>query len=256
MNQGTDFDTYAENYDSLLAKGLLITGEDKNYYARGRLVWLARRLRMLHEIPRVVMDFGCGTGTGVPFILEHLGPTRLVGVDISVRSLEIARRDYGCERVEFTLLRQDAADGQIDLVFSNGVFHHIPPNKRDPVVRHVYRALRPGGLFALWENNPWNPGTRYIMRRCPLDKDAKMLAPHETKHLLRSHGFEILSTDFLFIFPRVLRQLRRMEPILAKLPVGGQYQVLVRKPDERHSNTGDTNIVSAGTISDQGTSQS
>jgi len=21
-------------------------------------------------------------------------------------------------------------------------------------------ALRPGGLFALWENNAWNPGTR------------------------------------------------------------------------------------------------
>ena len=27
--------------------------------------------------------------------------------------------------------------------------------------RRFVRALRPGGLFALWENNPWNPGTRW-----------------------------------------------------------------------------------------------
>jgi hypothetical protein len=24
-------------------------------------------------------------------------------------------------------------------------------------VDYVYRSLRPGGLFAFWENNPWNP---------------------------------------------------------------------------------------------------
>lgn len=98
------------------------------------------------------------------------------------------------------------------------------------MVNYIYRSLRQGGLFALWENNPWNPGTRYIMSRCPLDKDAITLAPPEVRHLLRTEGFEVLKTDFLFIFPRALRRLRWIEPLLARFPIGGQYQVLARRP--------------------------
>jgi hypothetical protein len=28
--------------------------------------------------------------------------------------------------------------------------------------------MRPGGVVALWENNPWNPATRYVMGRIRL----------------------------------------------------------------------------------------
>ena len=40
-------------------------------------------------------------------------------------------------------------------------------------------ALRPGGLFAFWENNPWNPGTRLVMSRIPFDRDAITLSALE-----------------------------------------------------------------------------
>jgi hypothetical protein len=87
----------------------------------------------------------------------------------------------------------------------------------------------PGGVFALWENNPWNPGTRYIMSRVPFDKDAITMTPPETRRLLRATGFEIVRTDFLFVFPHLLRVLRPLERLLARLPLGGQYLVLARK---------------------------
>ena len=58
---------------------------------------------------------------------------------------------------------------QIDLVFCNGVFHHILPQGRGAVLDYVKSCLKPGGLFALWENNPWNPGTRYVMNRVSFD---------------------------------------------------------------------------------------
>ncbi len=228
--RGTDFDTCAENYDSLLAVGLSITGEDKNYYARGRIVWLGRCLRMLNETPAIVMDFGCGTGSGIPFIFEQFESARVIGIDVSAKSLQVARRKHGAKPVEFALWDGNATDQQVDLVFCNGVFHHIPQDEQDLVVRYIYRVLRPGGLFALWENNPWNPGTRYIMSISPLDRDASMMAPNRTKRLLRSHGFKIVSTDYLFIFPRIFRRLRPIEPFVAKLPIGGQFQVLARKP--------------------------
>jgi len=48
--------------------------------------------------------------------------------------------------------------------------------------------------------------------------------------LLRAGGFDVLRTDFLFYFPRVLRLLRGLERLLVRLPLGAQYQVLCRKP--------------------------
>ena len=44
-------------------------------------------------------------------------------------------------------------------------------------LRCIRRLLRPNGIFALWENNPWNPGTRLVMRRIPFDRDASLLTP-------------------------------------------------------------------------------
>jgi hypothetical protein len=48
--------------------------------------------------------------------------------------------------------------------------------------------------------------------------------------LVQAGGFEILRTDFLFIFPNALRRLRRIEPWLSGVPLGAQFQVLCRKP--------------------------
>jgi hypothetical protein len=94
----------------------------------------------------------------------------------------------------------------------------------------VYRSLKPGGLFAFWENNPWNPGTRLIMSRVSFDRDAITLAPPEARQLLRGVGFDIVHTTSAFYFPRALRWCRVMEPMLAPIPLGGQYMVLARKP--------------------------
>ena len=113
------------------------------------------------------------------------------------------------------------------------MFHHIPPAEREAAVAYVHGALRPGGIFALWENNPWNPGTRLVMRRIPFDRDAETLSAPATRRLLRAGGFEIERTDFLFVFPRPLRALRPLERRLARAPLGAQYLVLARKPASR-----------------------
>jgi hypothetical protein len=68
------------------------------------------------------------------------------------------------------------------------------------------------------------------MRRIPFDRDAIPISAREASRLLRDAGFRIAGTDFLFIFPRVLRRLRAIEPLVSGLPLGGQYQVLGVKP--------------------------
>jgi SAM-dependent methyltransferase len=221
-----DFDEYASDYDRALGRGIAVSGENKEYFARERVAWLKLRLGELGLRPRSVIDFGCGTGSAMPFLRDLLGAERVLGVDDSAVSLEIAARHDPAAR--FVKLEAFQPDGSADLVFCNGVFHHVPPPHRPVTVETIRRALRPGGVFALWENNPWNPGTRYVMWRIPFDRDAVPISAPAASALLRDGGFEVLRLDFRFVFPRALSWLRRLEPAVASLPFGAQYQVLAR----------------------------
>jgi SAM-dependent methyltransferase len=227
------FDAYASQYDAALTEGLSVSGETKDFFAQGRVEHLAGRMRELQFWPDSIMDFGCGTGTNSPFLLNLDRVASLLGVDVSESSLNIARRAVPDKRAAFSVLDRYRPDGRFDLVFTNGVFHHIPPSERAGAIGYIFRALRPGGLLAFWENNPWNPGTRYVMSRIPFDRDAITLTSREAEGLIRAGGFDVLRTDFLFIFPKMLAFLRGLEPSLVRLPFGAQYQLLCRKPIAR-----------------------
>jgi SAM-dependent methyltransferase len=230
MTTPVDFDEYAENYDQALNKGLLATGENKDYFAYRRIKWLALCLSDRGERPSRIMDYGCGDGSSSEFLLRMLDASSVLGVDTAEKSLELANRNYASERTSFLRIERYEPRAELDLVYCNGVFHHIPLAERISAVDYIWRSLRPGGIFSLWENNPWNPGTRYVMSRIPFDRDAIPLTPSQTRSLLQTSGFEILGTDSLFYFPHQLRWLRWIEKYLSGLPLGGQYQVLCRKP--------------------------
>lgn len=227
------FDAWATDYDAALDRGLSLSGEGKEFFARGRMAWLQRRLNELGCRPRRALDFGCGVGTSTALLLSIDGVEAATGVDVSQGSIEAARSrslPEGTAAIRFGTVQEVPPDGGYDLVFCNGVFHHIAPGERQKAVEYVWGALRAGGVFACCENNPWNLGTRLVMSRIPFDRDAVMLRAGEARRLLSGVGFEMLHTDFLFFFPRALGVLRRLEPALRGVPLGAQYMCLVRKP--------------------------
>ena len=175
------------------------------------------------------MDYGCGDGSSSELLIRLLDAESLIGVDTSGKSLEVATQNIGSEKCSFSEIAQYLPNQQLDLVYCNGVFHHIPPGERAGALEYVWRSLQAGGIFALWENNPWNPGTRYVMSRIPFDRNAITLTPPEARAFVRRGRFEVLRTDSLFFFPRQLKWLRWLESFLSALPLGGQYLVLCRK---------------------------
>jgi SAM-dependent methyltransferase len=230
MNDAGDlFDQYAAAYEEALSTALAPAGEGREYFAGGRVAWLKRCLLEAKQTPHSLLDFGCGDGATTPLLFEALKAESAVGIDVSAKSLELARKHHATERIRFESIGEFHASGQMDLAYCNGVFHHIPPPQRAEALTMVNRALRVGGLFSFWENSPWSPATRYVMSRCAFDLDAIMLTPPEARSLLREGGFEILRTDFRFIFPRALRALRKIEDFVYRLPLGTQYQILCRK---------------------------
>ena len=222
------FDEYAADYDSALQRGISISGEDKLFFARGRVSWLKKCLDAAGANPRLILDFGCGTGSAAPFLLDLIG-SRLIGLDPSEKSLQQARTANDPERTEFFPPSGYQPSGSVDLAFCSGVFHHVEPDARRDWLRYIFDSLRDGGFFAFWENNPWNPGARIVMRRTPFHRDAKAITPAEARRMLKRAGFHVLRTDFLFIFPHFLRWFRPLEPFAAPLPLGAQYQILCCK---------------------------
>lgn len=225
------FDAHAEDYDRVLNKALRASGETKDYFAHGRLIWLAKRLKRLGCDAKSVLDYGCGTGTSIPLFFDYLHCHEVVGVDVSRASLDVAARSQGCnDRVQLMHVDHHEPGGDVDLAFCNGVFHHILQADRAGALRHILRSLRPGGMFALWENNPWNLGARYCMRVNPFDRDAIAISPREAARQLFAAGFHIVETTSTFYFPRQLRLFRWLEPSLSFLRLGAQYLLLARKP--------------------------
>ncbi len=229
-NSGAYFDEYATGYDQALAQGLAATGETRNYFARRRIEWSRQCLDRLGLRSGDAIEFGCGTGANIPFLIEVAAAKSILGIDASEKALEVARSAVRSANVRFIHPSEYKPAGQADLVFCNGVFHHIPPSQRPAALDYIYRCLKPDGVFLLWENNPWNPGTRYVMSRIPFDADAVTISAIEGRRLVKAAGFSVLRTDFLFIFPHLLRWLRPLEPALSRLPIGGQYELLCHKP--------------------------
>jgi SAM-dependent methyltransferase len=226
---GELFDRFDTSYEEALARGVSATGEDAEFYLKERVAWFAEALTERGATARRVLDFGCGTGNGAAFLLTLPGAREVVGVDVSDGLLARARAEHGSSQVHFANVATHQADGSFDAAYCNGVFHHIPVAERAGAVAVVHASLKSGGLFAFWENNPWNPGTRYVMSRIEFDRDAITLSPPDARCLLTAGGFEILGTTSRFFFPRSLRMFRGAEPLLSRIPLGGQYQVLCRK---------------------------
>jgi SAM-dependent methyltransferase len=229
MNEPAAFDQYADEYDANLAAALQLSGENRMYYAQRRVAWFAQCVRKLGFTPKQALDYGCGVGSTSPLLCKEFSLTQTIGVDVSPRSIELARAKEGSPRCQFFLMNDYTPNEALDLAYCNGVFHHIPVEQRRNAAEYVRRTLRPGGLFALWENFAWNPGTRYVMSHCAFDKNAVTLTPSESRRLLKSAGFEIVRTDYAFVFPRFLKVLRPLERFLIKFPLGAQYQILARK---------------------------
>jgi ubiquinone/menaquinone biosynthesis C-methylase UbiE len=88
-----------------------------------------------------------GSGIGADFVQFRKAGARAVGIDLSICSLALARRNAEISQVVPALANADAEslpfpDQTFDLVYSWGVLHHTPDTER--AVREVHRVLKQG----------------------------------------------------------------------------------------------------------------
>lgn len=224
------FDDHAADYEAKLMHGLSLSGEGPAYFAEGRVSFVRRWWSRagLPEPARIV-DYGCGVGETTAVLARRFPGARVLGLDPSCRSIERAADRCGDRRVRFEVSAPPSrTDQPADLIYLNGVVHHVPPEERPRLFADLAERLAPGGVVALFENNPLNLGTRWVMARIVFDRDAVPLRAREARERLRAAGLAPIATTYLFYFPRLLRTLRPVERLLARVPLGAQYGVLAR----------------------------
>lgn len=231
------FDRFARGYDAGMDAPLKrLVGGNAESFITIKAEWFLRFVRH-HPAARPgdcqLLDFGCGTATLLR-VLRRLGyQGALAGCDVSPAMLEEGRRVWDVGAVPELALQSDGvlpyADCRFDFVLASAVFHHIPCDERAHWLREVFRVVKPGGHVIVFEHNPWNPITRFVVSRTPIDADAVLQSPSDAADGLRRAGFEDISSSALMFFPPRLQFLRPLERALSWLPLGGQYAAVGRR---------------------------
>ncbi len=216
------FDRAAE-YEAMLNQGISLSGENQEFFISGRIQDMRSQVP---PHPRRILDFGCGTGKSCAYLANVFPEAQVVGADLSEDALRHATASFGSNRVRFVNIADLPQLERFDLCYVNGVFHHILPGERQRTLTMIRKVLMPGAHLALFENNPWNPGTRMVMHRIPFDRDAIPLSFLEARKRIKAAGFQLCGTRFLFYMPNALAPFRFVEPLFVKVPLGAQYYVL------------------------------
>lgn len=221
-----EFDKFADEYLAAHTENLKISGEAPDYFARYKIEELHRRWTAARRPePAAVLDFGTGIGNSLPHLREAFPKARLVGLDVSERSLAVAAQRFPglAELVRYEGGEPPLPEASFDLIFSACVFHHIDAAEHVALLKSLKRLLRPGGVLAIFEHNPVNPVTRYIVATCPFDENAVLIPAPVFMERQRQAGFLRVSAAYTGFFPGALKALRPLEKFMTPLPVGAQY---------------------------------
>ena len=148
-----DTNATEQNWDRMAEAYETFTSGEDSYSAC--IEWPCVRSLLPDIQGKRVLDLGCGTGH-FTFLLEALGPSELVGVDLSQGMLDIAIKKATERGSAARFVHADACAYQpehpFDLVFSSTLTHYI--QRLDVFFRCVYKMLGPGGVCVLSVMHP------------------------------------------------------------------------------------------------------
>lgn len=229
-----EFDAYAADYEAGMDNSMKrLVGRDAESFIELKADWLLRAMR--RDLPRRqptairLLDYGCGVGTLLRVLRQAGFAGSLAGCDVSAGMLtEAGRRWSSGPLPELAVIEQGVApfdSARFDIVVLSAVLHHVEPPVRHLVYADALRLLKPDGRVCIFEHNPYNPVTRWVVQRTPIDRNAQLLYPGEVKAGLAEAGASRLTTQYIMFFPPRWKLFRPVERRLHWLPCGAQYAV-------------------------------
>lgn len=227
---GEDFDRLTKDYEAKINAAISFGGNEHSFYIdvkRNHLLRIIERT-LGPTIEQEVLDLGCGIGSYHDGLKGRF--RSLHGADVSEKSIEVGRAAHPwVEYVHFDGKTLPYPDNCFTVVFAICVLHHVPPALWPEFVAEVNRVLTPNGLCVIFEHNPYNPATQYIVQSCEIDKDAVLLRPYQMRKLFREAGFINIETRTILTVPPKGSFLTKLDSWFGAMPFGAQYFMTARK---------------------------
>lgn len=229
-----EFDQYGSAYDDRISRAVKLSGQEHDFFLQVKAEVLAELLgQPSHECDVRVLDVGCGNGRLHGFLLSAAPSIKLTGIEVAAGFVEPAREANPDVRYDlYDGRRLPYEDATFDAAFTVCVLHHVSPARWPDFVTELRRVVRPGGLVAVFEHNPLNPVTTYIVRTCPIDRDAVLLRAARLDALLRGAGLCATRHEFILFTPFKSPIFRRLDRLMSWLPLGAQYVSSARVPHD------------------------
>jgi ubiquinone/menaquinone biosynthesis C-methylase UbiE len=226
-----EFDGFIKNYRKNCDNALYLSGESSEFFAEYKALKLKEWFPENITKECSILDFGCGDGLMAFFVQNNFEQANLYGVDPSPESIKTAQNNF--PGIEFATNYENSydlnfPDNRFDLIYAAGTFHHIPFDMHKGYIQEIFRVLKPGGSFVLFELNPLNPLTFITFKRNPIDYNATMMTPWYSYKLCKNNANK-RSIKFYCFYPSFLKQLRSTEKYITKIPFGALYAVIGAK---------------------------
>lgn len=223
-----EFDQFADLYRKNLDNDLSLTGGTSGFFAHYKTQKLQEFTKKQLPSPKRILDFGCGDGLMTKEVCSFFPDSEIYGVDPSPEILKLAQKN--CPKVTFKTSDKKLnlfGNKKFDLIFSTMVFHHIPFNEHENYLKEINSILSPGGLFVIFELNPFNPMAQYIINTASIDVNAYMLMPWYTKKLMHLYGK--VTTRYCAFIPPVFKSLLPLENYMTRIPLGAFVVTILKK---------------------------
>jgi len=222
-----EFDAVAADYETQHAASIRLSGEDTGYFAEYKAQVVRAIAERTARSPADILDFGSGIGNSVAPLKENFPAAQLHCLDMSAQSIAVSRQRHGDQHryLAYDGMTLPADLGAFDLIFTACVFHHIPAQQHVDLLSQLRTRLNPGGMFMLFEHNPWNPLTLHAVNTCPFDENAVLIAAPEMRRRVLAAGFAHCTIRYHLFFPHMLAPLRRFERHMTAIPIGAQYSL-------------------------------
>lgn len=238
-----EFERYKDTYKTNIDRAVAFTGQSQDFFTRVKARYLVKLLRGLQEqnaersvrrSPLTVLDVGCGLGDIHQYVTGSDIAIRLSGVDVAASLIDQARQSN--PSVNYDVYAGDTlpyADNSFDAAYTIAVMHHVPPAQWVSFLEEMRRVVRPGGLIAIFEHNPFNPLTTLIVKTCAFDANAVLLTQPRLRRLLKTAGFQRIWRRYICFTPFDRPWFHKLDDKMGWLPLGAQYFVAARVPDRR-----------------------
>jgi len=108
------------------------------------------RKRSNLAVNKIVLEIGCGNGTGTKLIQKYFSPKKIIATDLDSKMIKRAKKKIKDKSIKFEVANASNLKykaNTFDAIFDFGVIHHIP-NWKD-CLKELKRVLKPGGELIL-----------------------------------------------------------------------------------------------------------